>query len=266
MKISRIVILPVLAVLWVLLNASSCNEPDNPEPESGKIKLVFDHTVDGQPVEFDKMIYENEAGNPYLVNEIQYFVSDFRLWKDGNALLLDKWEDIHYVDTDLPETRSYSPADDVPAGTFDSITFVFGITKEKNQSFMFVNPPESFMFWPEYLGGGYHYMKLNGKWKDLQEVVRPFNFHMGIGQNYNDSGEITGFVQNYFTVNLPNSNFVMEAQKATLVTITMNIEQWFKEPNLWDFNYWGGDIMENQEAMHTAKDNGHNVFTVKVED
>jgi hypothetical protein len=56
----------------------------------------------------------------------------------------------------------------------------------------------------------------------------------------------------------------MDAQKATLATITMNIEQWFKEPNLWDFNYWGGDIMENQDAMYAAKENGYNVFTVDL--
>ena len=30
---------------------------------------------------------------------------------------------------------------------------------------MFVNPPEVNMMWPDVLGGGYHYLMLNGKWK-----------------------------------------------------------------------------------------------------
>ena len=239
----------------------SKSKPD-PEPVSGKIQFSFSHKVDGKPVVYDTMIYQNEAGNSYLVDNIQYFVSDFRLWKNGTALLLDQWEDIHYVDTDIPDTWQYNPADNIPAGAFDSITFVFGITEQKNISFMFVNPPESFMFWPEYLGGGYHYMKLNGKWKDMQNVVRPFNFHLGIGQTYNDAGVITGFVQNWFSVRLPGSAITISENQTTRVAITMNIEQWFKDPNLWDFNYWGGDIMENQDAMHSAIENGKNVFSL----
>jgi hypothetical protein len=237
---------------------------DEPEPAKGKVKFVFDHRIDGDPIRFDTMIYVNEAGNPYLVNEIQYFVSDFKLWSGGEPIILDQWEDIHYVDTDLPETWNYFPADDVPLADYDSISFIFGITEEKNQSFMFVNPPESYMFWPEYLGGGYHYLKLNGKWKTPGDTVRPFNFHLGIGQIYDEQGNIVGFVQNYFTVHLSHTAFKLTAEKAAMIQITMNVEQWFKDPHTWDFNYWGGDIMENQAAMQTAKENGHNVFTAKV--
>jgi len=266
MKLNKtLILLLVVPLLFALLQSSCCTGNPEPDPQTGKIAFTFEHTVNGFPVDYDTMIYQNEAGNPYLVDNIQYFVSDFKLWQKGNYQLLDGWEDIHYVDTDIPGTWQYKPADDIDSGTYDSITFVFGITGEKNKSFMFVNPPESYMFWPEYLGGGYHYLKLNGKWKDPQQVVRPFNFHLGIGQQYNDDGEITGFIQNWFTVNLPGSAILVSTGATTQVTIVMNVEQWFKEPNVWDFNHWGGDIMENQEAMHTAVENGHNVFTIKTE-
>ena len=116
--------------------------------------------------------------------------------------------DIHYVDTDLPETWEYALLDKIPAGNYDSISFTFGISEEKNQSLMFVNPPESYMFWPELLGGGYHYMKLNGKWENLESNILPFNFHLGIGQIRDpETQEIIGFEQNYFRVSLPNSAF-----------------------------------------------------------
>jgi hypothetical protein len=41
----------------------------------------------------------------------------------------------------------------------------------------------------------------------------------------------------------------------------MNIEQWFENPNVYDHNQWGGDIMEQQDAMALAVENGWNVFS-----
>ena len=55
------------------------------------------------------------------------------------------------------------------------------------------------MFWPEMLGGGYHYMKMNMIWSDTS-ALNPFNMHLGIGQIYSslepNVDSITGFVPN----------------------------------------------------------------------
>ena len=125
--------------------------------------------------------------------------------------------------------------------------------------------PRNHICWPEYLGGGYHYLKLNGKWVDNDGVLRPFNFHLGIGQIYDDEGNIVKYVQNYFEVSLPGSQLEIKANRTTTAVITMNVEEWFEDPNVFDFNYWGGDIMENQQAMQAAKENGHNVFSFSLE-
>ena len=42
----------------------------------------------------------------------------------------------------------------------------------------------------------------------------------------------------------------------------MNIESWFTTPHNFDFNYWGGNVMQNQQALQTIKENGHDIFTV----
>jgi hypothetical protein len=120
------------------------------------------------------------------------------------------------------------------------------------------------MFWPDMMGGGYHYMKMNGKWLDTLNQLSPFNFHLGIGQTYDDEGNITGFVQNYFRVSLPGSFFLVEKNMTKHITIIMNIESWFDTPHAWDHNYWGGAIMMNQEAMQQAKENGYDVFAASV--
>lgn len=259
-----------LLLVMIVISFTACNddEPDLPVEETGKIILHFKHLLNGNPIQFDTLMYVNAAGNPYMINEIQYFISDIILYnKNGSMVLIDDWEIIHYVDTDLTDSQRWEVFDKIPAGTYDSISFNFGIPDDKNISFMFVNPPESFMFWPEYLGGGYHYLKLNGKWLAAGQTIQttPFDFHLGRGQvyfSYPDS--ITGFIPNEFTVSLPGSGFQINTGQSIDINIIMNMEQWFQDPHIYDHDIWGGYIMQNQDAMQMVKENGHNVFSIEV--
>jgi hypothetical protein len=213
------------------------------------------------------LIYTNAAENQYLITEVKYFISDITFYRnDGLNKIIGDWKDIFYVDENIPETKTIRFFDKIPIGTYDSITFIFGISEMKNKSFMYVNPPEVDMFWPEVLGGGYHYMMINGKWKDTTGLIQPFNFHLGIGQLYQGNttnvDSIYAFVQNFFTVHLPGSAFIMKDQDTLAFSITMNIENWFESPHIFDFNQWGGAIMQNQQAMQIVKENGWNVFSI----
>lgn len=254
--------------IGILFSACKEDEPEETVDTSGKIIFNFNHFINDGPVLFDTLLYTNAAGNPYLVNEIQYFISDVTLFnQNGSEILIDDWKAIHYVDTDIPNSHRWEVFDKIPAGTYDSINFTFGIADEKNISYMFVNPPESFMFWPEFLGGGYHYMKLNGKWLEegQQTQTTPFDFHLGRGQvyySYPDS--ITGFIPNDFKVSLPHSDFSMSSNNIVEFDIVMHIENWFKNPHIYDHDVWGGYIMQNQDAMQVVKENGWNVFSIEA--
>jgi len=259
-----------LILSWALMAfVFSCTK-DEPAPKEAKIILNFTHFCDGLPLEYDTMKYTNAAGNHYLVNEIQYFISDVKLHRsDGTFQLIDQFEDIHYVDTDIPATQSWQVFDPIIAGNYEKVSFTFGISEAKNQSLMFVNPPERDMFWPDVLGGGYHYLKLNGKWLADNSTIKPFNFHLGIGQIYNggviNTDSITGFVQNYFEVELPNSTFSISDGDTLHFEIRMNVENWFQNPHLYNHDQWGGDIMQKQDAMKLGCENGEeDVFSIHV--
>jgi hypothetical protein len=147
-----------LSLLLILsgLTLTSCDKNKNAqEPSKGNINLLVEHSINGLPVEFDKLIYENEAGNKFLLSEIQWFISDIKLHKtDGSFLLIGDDGGEFYVDTDIPVSLSIKPAVEIEVGDYTGLSFTFGINDEKNKSHRFVNPPESFMFWPNYLGGG----------------------------------------------------------------------------------------------------------------
>ena len=257
--------LTVVLGMFVILATSCGKDPQpNPEPQPniGKLHLDFDFYVDGSPIEYDTLKYTNAAGNEYLVYEIQYFISNLTIYKNGTSKVLKGWEKEHYIDSNNPTTMAWDVYDDIAVGDYDSLSFRLGFKDADNQSFMFVNPPESNMIWPEVLGGGYHYLKLNGKWKIAQDTLRGFAFHLGRGQVYDANNDPISFIDNSFRVSLPGSDFKIEQGKHTPLTIRMNIEEWFKDPKIYDHNTWGGDIMQNQAAMEIAVENGWNVFEV----
>jgi hypothetical protein len=252
MIITKSIKVALLVSLMAFL--TSCGE-ENEKPVAPK--FIFKHNVNGFDLQKSIMNYTNQAGNQYQVDELQYFVSEISIKTvDGQILPVTADNAIHYVDIDIPATLEWKPTERIKVTGYESITFVFGINEAKNKTGLFVNPPERDMFWPDMMGGGYHYMKMNGQWKATGDTIKPFNLHLGIGMN--DDG--TAFYQNYFTVTLPLN--VTAGSLSNEFTITMNIEKWFESPNLWDWNVIGGQIMQNQDAMRMASENGANVFQV----
>ena len=252
MKICRFNLAFTLAGIMLII--SSCAKD---EAKSAAAKFVFKHNVNGSSLKRGVMDYTNLAGNVYQVDELQYFISEINLkTSDGQIIPVKTDNAIHYVDLDIPATLTWSPKDLIPVTDYDSISFIFGINEAKNKTGLYVNPPERDMFWPDMMGGGYHYMKMNGKWKSTGDTIKPFNFHIGIGMNMNK----TVFYQNYFTVTLPLN--IHAGLVSNEFSITMNIEKWFEAPNVWNWNEIGGQIMLNQEAMHKAAENGANAFTI----
>ena len=241
---------PLLAfILTLVLAATACSDP------VGSLTLTASHEVDGTPLITDALRYANEAGNPYLVNEVQWFISNLELEDCGGnrVMLAETW----YIDTNLPETQTLRISE-IPAACYHLMRFTFGLNDADNLSGRFNNPPESNMFWPDELGGGYHYMKLNGKYQNADNLLAPLAIHLGRGQN----SELTEFYDNSFTVELPIDLAVYDGQDYPL-GLVMNINQWFRDPVVYDFNTYGSAIMQNQQAQQALKTNGNNVFSAK---
>ncbi len=286
-------IFPFLAMLFLLWGCD--NEQDtNPDEKSGAFSIRISHTVDHNSLITNNMIYTNAAGNEYMVTEVQWFISNLKLVKaNGDMVTINDQEGIFYIDTDVPESLLIMPADQIPVGDYSGIAFTFGFDQENNTSNRFVNPPESFMFWPVYLGGGYHYLKLNGKWINQKDQLANFNFHLGIGQLYDSTAAksemvdlseccapmhcegytppsdnkilpVIEFIQNHFEVILDNTKFSITEERPVMLELEMKIENWFESPHVYDHNQWGGSIMQNQQAMHLGCENGHDVFELNI--
>ena len=223
---------------------------DEVDIQEQSFTVTFNHHVDGQSLSNDSMMYLNDAGNLYSVIRLMYFVSDFRLHKsDGTSVLIDEE---HYVDAFNANTFSFTASSKV-VGSFTGVSFVFGLDTNKNVDGRYPNAPENNMEWPAAMGEGYHYMKLEGKFLDTAGMVMNYNTHTGA----------TMGVAHHVNVVLPDTDFSVGDNAVTL-DLNMNINNWYVNPNLYDFNDYGMMIMGNQDAQYAIEGNGHNVFTATV--
>ena len=252
-----------LFILALALVLAACTKPKG----YGDLSINIDYSINGNPLITDTLCYTNEAGNEFMITEIQWFLSHIELQDErGDWFRLDHKEVeflfsyptdwVFYIDTNIPESQTLETAP-LPVGKYNRMRFTFGLNEDDNQTGLFSDPPESNMFWPEPLGGGYHYIKLNGRFVNANGELVPLNTHLGIGQN----ADHTVFYQNHFTVELP-IDFTIAENTENQLHLTMIVDNWFRSPNLYDFNEYGSAIMQNQAAQQALKENGNDVFCV----
>ena len=242
MRLSGFVLLIVLA--------AGCSKNETIAPKTAMVNLHFTHLVDGNDVELDKVIYKNALGQDFSIKTIKYFITRVQLYLPDNTSL--DFEDVFYVDVRTPESLIQSVSNKIPLRDYTGISFVYGLVPEDNITGRFMAPPENLMEWPIPMGGGYHYMKLEGDYV-IDEQSNFFNFHAGM---------LNGTAYEVH-VDLKDHPFSVTGEQINL-EVDMEIQNWFKSPNDWDFAYFGGGIMGNPEAQQTVHENGHDVFSFQV--
>lgn len=258
--------LKILILITLLSLTVACVPKKEPKEEispfKGALSVSFDFKYDTLPFALNTA-YLISSGEEIKVSEIQYFISNMVLHKDdGTTEKVSSDDYVHYIDIATPTSLMWKLNQPVKQGVYTALSFTFGFEPSYNVSNRFANPPESLMFWPEVLGGGYHYMKLNGKWKiPGASTDTNFGVHMGIGQTWSN-GQTVAFHHNQFTAKDTVFFFIAQGG-STQLNITMDVKQWFENPVVWNFSQFGGAIMQNQTAMETLKGNGWNVFSVK---
>ena len=210
------------------------------------LSLNFTHTVDGDPLEIDQMIYTNAAGQNYNVQTLRYLMSDIILHTaNGNSILLDE---VHFITISDSSTFNLE-IQDLNSAHYSSISFTMGLDSIKNITDLYLN--ESFFpsfAWPEFMGGGYHYMQLEG---DFTTALQGYATHTG-----GTDGIDFSFNKNFpVAINIENAN--------TTVIINMEINNWYDNPNTITLTSDG--IMGDSNKQMQLKQNGMtDVFSVSV--
>ncbi len=239
--------LPLLLASLSLLFLSACTS-NSVEPVETTVTLGFIHLNNNEALELDNIKYTNAVGQNYSIKTVKYFVSKVTFHKtDGSNFVSSN---IHYVDIRNSETLSLEITEKIPYGSYSSISFVYGLVPEDNITGSLGLELDRLMEWPAPMGGGYHYMKLEGEYLD-GNMSNFFNFHAGslAGEPYE------------IHIDLPNSAFEIN-ENSLNIDLVMEINSWFQNPTDWDFAYWGSGIMGNPDAQATVQKNGADVFSI----
>ena len=240
--------------LFIFTLFSSC-EKEKEEESPPSLNIEFTHFVDLAPVGFSNDICcINAAYNPYGVRRVLYVISDITLYFSNNSPIL--LEEFIFVNSEDLETL-FHEIDDLPE-LCSGISFRLGFSTEDNIDNAYLNSSNQFhdnMVWPNSFGqssslinqpGGYHYMKLEGKYLNGYEEEVFYNNHTGP-----TNGEDYSVLYSQF-------NFTPSES----ILIKMHINNFYNNP-IYDMNNFGGAIMENSNAQIILSENAYDVFTVE---
>ena len=228
------------------LDDGSCTYAATNNPINN-INIHFTQTVSGSPLVINEMIYTNEANDNYSVQTVRYLISDITLHTDNNEeILLDE---VHFVDISIDSTLTLN-IPQISNKNYTSISFTMGLDPIKNVTDSFLN--ENFFpsfSWPEFLGGGYHYMQLEG---DFNTLFQGYATHTG-ATNVVDYSFAKSFP---LTSNLEDNNTIV---------INMDIHTWYSYPHVISLASHANGIMGNENAQILLKDNGEtDVFSINI--
>lgn len=230
--------IPILAISLILVLFAGCKK----DPKTATLNLQFSHAVDGASLTQNSILYKNAAGYDYSITKLVYYVSNIRLV--GDDVEDYATSDFHYLSIADDNSLNIS-LPEVPIGKYKQVAFTLGIDNARNVTGgLPTSTINNQMAWPDQMGGGYHHMKLEGMWQDSGSAAQGFAMHLGLTHQAN-------CVQNQvFSI----------AEGSNTHTLTMNINEWFTSPAVYDFHADGTSIMSNAASMEKLARNGDDVF------
>lgn len=235
----------ILIFSGIILAFASCKKTDDGALVPTTLKIAISHNVSDAPLYFDSLIYHNAAGEMYSISKLNYYLSDIRFYKNNE--LVFALDTVAYIDAGQ-QNYTIGIANIADFG-FDSISYLIGVPPALNAHDKLAPTYENVaMEWPDMMGGGYHFIKLEGHWQDGTGLPG-FTVHLGTDAYLVKGGlKATGVVS-------PN--------KITSLNLQMDINKWFEGSHNYSFQTDGTYTMGNAALMQMIMENGRNVFEMK---
>lgn len=236
----------VLTVFVALLLLSACRKDEETVSESHErdLYLHMAYRAGTVPLQFDTLVFENAAGNRYSVSRLEYFISGIVLRSPDGDFTDNK---VHYLNVRDAKYAVIGPVR-VPERSFSGISFFIGVDSIRNiPDGLPATMENNGMFWPVSMGGGYHFLKLEGHFTDTAGTS---GYAIHLGKN-----------KNLVRVNIPLS---AGPQKGTLrIGCMMDVNEWFDHPHRFDLITDGKYTMSSDLLMKKIAENGSDVFTAE---
>lgn len=236
----------IIGSLFILvLLFSSCNNSE----ENISITLNFTQNWDAVPVtsdDFNAFKYTNANGEKISIERLRYLISNISLLGNTNHTLINIGEN----------TGTLLTINNLTPGSYQ-IKFVFGFQDADNIEGIYQDLNSASFNVPAMLGGGYHFMQFDGKYKNSSNQDSNFNYHAIRAVDRTNPSNLI-FEDTSFEVDLGTVIITNNAE----IEIRMNIAEWFKNPTIWDLNELNTVLMPNFSAQKMMSENGKSVFSL----
>lgn len=240
--------------MLVAVVAISCkNNDDTVNPVN--VDFTFTHNWDGSTIvnaDFEVTPYTNAHGEILKISKLVYLISDIT-FTSSTGVIYDAG-DFNLVDVREEQNLTFTPNLQIPPGDYD-VSFTFGFDDEDNINGAYPDlnlTPEGPWGVPLPMGGGYHYMRMEGKF------TNPAAPGPEVGFAYHT---IRANDMSTMPMTLLDTSFEVDLGQVTIsdntnIEIKMNAAEWFKNPNLWDLNVLFTSLMPNFNAQVMMSENG----------
>ena len=247
-----------LLIIIAIISLVSCSSNDDKASDI-LISVTNSQNWDGENItasDLGTKEFTDENGEILKIERLRYLISKVILTNSyGDEIEIGSYK---LVDLTNNNTLNYATNIVVPPGTYTSISFVYGFNEEDNIDQAYLDLNTASWNWPEMLGGGYHFMQLDGTFTSPTILSPlPFNYHNGTARISEGV-----FEQNFIRVNVDG----LSIDSNTNIDIKMNLAEWFKNPKTWDLNLLNTGLMGNYDAQRKMNENGQSVFSVYLGD
>ena len=248
-----------LLIIIVIIGLVSCSSDDEKASDI-LISVTNSQNWDGENItasDLGTTEFIDENGEILKIERLRYLISKVILTNSyGDEIEIGTYKLVDLADNN---TLNYATNIVIPPGTYTGISFVYGFNEEDNIDQAYPDLNTASWNWPEMLGGGYHFMQLDGTFTSPTNISPlPFNYHNGTARKSDGV-----FEQNFIRVNAADE---LSIDSNTNIDIKMNLAEWFKDPNTWDLNLLNTGLMGNYDAQREMNENGQSVFSVYLGD
>ena len=248
----------IISIIFICLIFIACSEDNDDNTTQVNATFNFTHNWDGTSVsntDFNTIQYTNANGEQISITKLRYLISKITFQKsDGEKIILDGY---NLVDVTNGVNLSFTSTSTMPSGDYSHVFFTFGFDNDANYNNNYQDLNSASWIVPSMLGGGYHFMQLEGKFIDNTTTEKGYAYHAI--RAVDNSGATPIFKDTFFEVDLG----AVSITNNVTFNIEMNIAEWFKNPNTWDLNVLNNMLMPNFNAQIMMFENGQNVFSLE---
>lgn len=238
---------PILKLIILVLILVSCrkNEVANVSESSSKLIVNIKYNANEFTLQKDTILYKNASGNKYSISRLQYYISGIKLYLKDSSFY--ESNQVFYLDG-FEDKSNTILIEGIKPNEYTSIDFNIGINSNFNEHGKISNTNENInMYWPDEMGGGYHFLKFEGNYLNSDNKTKGFALHLGT---------------NPLLIKHQKINQVIQLNKniSDTIELNMNINKWFDGETTYNFLVDGNYSMGIISLMQKLQSNGKAVF------